>query len=268
MVEFILKFVIVLSALVVIQAFYNAYLYRQPKNVERISAVSSATIAVVLVSGALWLGVNYLNRLPYISNVVIAIDSPFNAFASYLPKPFLVIWFIIPILAIWIIFIFKSGLVYQKIKKDYFKFIAKNGSNEDLKEDSGQALNIATADEAKETKPEPIKINLKKEPPKRYFLENVPIKSFEHRTIKGIAKVIPLARENLIIGKTLQGYVAIYESNKGYKQLKRLFSENSIDIASLQSKPSIVLFTRNNVKCIGLKDYLRKIKAGERIYEF
>ena len=65
MVEFILKFVIVLSALAVVQAFYNAYLYRQPKNVERISAVSSATIAVVLVSGALWFGVNYLNKAAF-----------------------------------------------------------------------------------------------------------------------------------------------------------------------------------------------------------
>ena len=268
MVEFILKFVIVLSALAVVQAFCNAYLYRQPKNVERISAVSSATIAVVLVSGALWFGVNYLNKAPYVSNVITAIDSPFKSFVSYLPKTLIAIWFIVPVLLIWIIFIFKSGFIYQKIKRDYFKFIAKNGSDQKQKSEEATVVQPSVDEKAEDHKPEPMIMKLKAEPPKRYFLENVPIKSFEHRTIKGIAKVVPLAKENLIVGKTLQGYVAIYESNMGYKQLKRLFSENSIDIAGLQPKPSIVIFTHDNVKCFGLKDYLRKIKAGERVYEF
>ena len=106
-----------------------------------------------------------------------------------------------------------------------------------------------------------------KAPPKKYFLEDVKTKAFEHRTVRGIAKVLPLAKSELIIGKTLQGYVAIYETSQGYKQLKQIFSKNSIDIANLQAKPSIVLFTQNNVRCFELKDYIKRIRAGEKIYE-
>lgn len=266
MIEIILKVGILLTGILIIQTTYNTILYRQPKNLARIATVGNVTLVTTVVAAALWWCVNWLDKIPYLNNFIIAVDSPFKAFWNYLPKIYLLIWFVIPIVLVWIIFLFKGGIAYQKIKKEYFKFINSDSS----KSESNSHISTPPPVELKgDIKPkkedkEHVVIRFKaKEPPKKYFLENVKTKSFEHRTVKGITRVLPC---ELVIGKTLQGYVAIYETNQGYKKLKKIFSENSIDITDLRAQPSIVLFTQSKVQCFGLKDYLRRIKAGEKVY--
>lgn len=249
----------------VIQTAYNTVLYRQPKNLARIATVGNVTLVTAVVAASLWWCVNWLDRIPYLNKIIIVIDSPFKAFWNYLPKLYLLIWFVIPIVLVWIIFLFKGGIAYQKIKREYFKFVNSDSPKNESESQTEAPPPIEIKGEIKPRKEskDHVVIKFEKEPPKKYFLENVKTKSFEHRTVRGITRVLPC---ELVIGKTLQGYVAIYETNQGYKKLKQIFSENSIDITGLKAQPSIVLFTQSKVQCFGLKDYIKRIKAGEKVY--
>lgn len=270
MIEIMLKAGILLTGIMIIQTTYNTVLYRQPRNFGKIATVANVTIITAVVAAGLWWLVNYLDKIPYLSRLIIAIDSPFKAFWNYLPKLFLLIWFIVPVALIWIVFLFKGGIIYRKIKKEYFKFV-NSGSKKEIVEPVEPIKPLSPVEPQGKIIPKKEQDHVlhfeSKAPPKKYFLEDVKTKAFEHRTVRGIAKVLPLAKSELIIGKTLQGYVAIYETSQGYKQLKQIFSKNSIDITNLQAKPSIVLFTQNNVRCFELKDYIKRIRAGEKIYE-
>ena len=273
MIELLLRVGIILTALVISQAFFNTFLYRQPRNWGKILIVTIAVIATWLTAILCWILVNFLPKFPVLGNIVGFIDAPFKAFYDYLPKILGIIWFVLPIVVVWIIFLIKGGVAYRKIRKAYFDFIEKHGtaisSEPDVVVANDESTNeVSKSPEAKIQDSEehiPKLIFDSELPPQKYFLDGkVKTVPFEHRTVKGIAKALPLAKTELLLGKTLDGYVGIYESRKGYRQLQKLFSENSIDITNVKASPSIVFFTSKKVKSMGLKEYVMKLRQVKR----
>lgn len=255
MFEFILRIVILITILVIVQVFFNIYIYRQPRSYKKLIIYGLISSIVISIGIFLWISINKIQKTPLLGTIIYAIDYPFRSFINYLYKPLLVGWFIIPMIIIWLIFIFKGGMIYYKIKQEYFKFI--NEHKDSIKpsvqaESKTPSLITKNKKECEATQLKPL--------PKLYFLENIKIHAFNHRSLSGLAKVLPIAQHELVIGKTSQGYVAIYENKKGYQKLKQIFSRYGIDIAELQAKPSIVFFTTQTVRTIGLKDYVNKLK--------
>lgn len=264
MVELILQVLIVISGIITVETCYNTWLYRQPKTSTKIVLISVVSVITAIITLLLCLFLTNLKSLPYVGKFFSIIDFPFEKFFSFIPQWLLFLWFGVPIIIVWIVFAFRGGLVYRKIKADYIAFIQKQKSK-DKKENSN---NENTSDNQVKEKEEDNLIDLKPEPPKaenippkKYFLgKEVKLTTFNEKSITGLKKATVVARKNLVIGKTSSGYVAIYINGLGLKQLKRLFSKYSLDISELDSKPSIVFFTHNTVECRSLKQWIYKVR--------
>lgn len=285
MIELFLRLLIALTAIVIIQTTYNALLYKQNKSIPKIGLVISMALLVVAVGVVLWLLIPDLKSIKYLGNVLAIIDMPFQRFYNYLPKWFLLLWFILPLATAWVIFVFRGGIVYLSIKRKYIKFTqsqAKQAPKESSNKHKEEVAN--TSPEVVEPTPTaPVLADIAPEttskvadkttqtarkprtdlrvPPKKYFLDGeVAVKHFDHKSMKGLKQVVLKAKKELILGRTVDGYVGVYETKQGYKDLKKIFSKHSIDISELEPKSSIVFFNQDSVETIGLKDYIQKVK--------
>lgn len=269
MIELILQVLIVISGIITVETCYNTWLYRQPKTSGKIMLISIMGVITAIITFLLCLFLTNLKKIPYAGKFFSIIDFPFEKIFSYIPQWLLFLWFGVPIIIVWIIFAFRGGLVYRKIKLDYIAFMQKQ-KNKDKKENS-KGENISDKQVNKEEegnlidlKPDSPKIeNI---PPKKYFLgKEVKLTVFNEKSITGLKKATVVARKNLVIGKTSSGYVAVYINGVGLKQLKVLFSKYSLDISELNAKPSIVFFTYNTVDCRSLKQWIYQVrKDGQK----
>lgn len=268
MLELILQILMVITGIIVIEVSYNSLLYRQKKTPIKIGILGIISVISTIITLLVCILLSNLKRIPYAGKIIRVVDFPFDKFFSYIPQWLLFVWFGIPIIIVWIVFAFRGGYVYHKIKAEYQEFIKKQKAKE--------------AKEPKEPvqKSEPKKINRheeklielspnsaedKKTPPNKYFLgKEVKLAVFNHKSLKGLKKATMHAKKGVVIGKTVAGYVAIYINGTGLKDLKKIFSKYSLDISELERKPSIVFFTHENVKTRNLKQWIMKVrKVGE-----
>lgn len=289
MIEWILRFALILTAVILINVLYSTFLYRQKNKIWKIGIIATLSFLVILGSFIGWYKVQLLYSIPYGGNILKIIDSPFSAFFNYVPQWFIWVWFVLPIAIAWIFFIGKSGFVYEKIKKEYFEFIkkqrekdAKDGKKAEKEvekknniQQSLQDKTLSTSNNEISDTPSKELVSLKKiapksssktqkMPPQQYFLgEEYPTTRFNYASLQGITKAIRFSKKHLILGKTRQGYVAVYATKGGYQKLKKIFSENSLDIAPLKGSPSVVFFTYKKIKAYTIRDYVSHLEARE-----
>lgn len=264
MLELILQILMVITGIIAIEVSYNSLLYRQKKTPIKIGILGIISVISTIITLLVCILLSNLKRIPYAGKIIRVVDFPFDKFFSYIPQWLLFVWFGIPIIIVWIVFAFRGGYVYHKIKAEYQEFLRKQKAKEEKESDPKS--------QPKKNKPEEKLIELssnsaesKKTPPNKYFLgKEVKLAVFNHKSLKGLKKAIMHAKKGVVIGKTAAGYVAIYINGTGLKDLKKIFSKYSLDISELERKPSIVFFTHEKVKTRNLKQWIMKVrKAGE-----
>ncbi|MTE03619.1 hypothetical protein [Lactobacillus johnsonii] len=291
MIELIIRAAIMMTLIIVIFASYVSLLYRQSKTAFRITGFVGIDLLAIVVVIILLYFTGAIKSIPFLGKLIILINDLFSAFFGYIPKLPLLIWFVVPVIIVWLIFFFKSGYIYEKIKKDYFEFMAKHQPKkktedttvsektkdiEKVKKEASKALKTTHAQLEKASKKaaEKPKIEPKTDlqqatsmPPQQHFLTGLyPTTIFNYRSITGMKKALSLLKKRpLVLGKTGKGYVAIYMTSKGYQELKILFSKSSLDITPLKASPSIVFFTYRETKTIPLRRYVEEIERMSKV---
>lgn len=260
MIEWILYFILAMTAIIIMQSTYNSLLYRHKKSALKVILVVIIDGVTLVLSLATAYGISRLEHLQKVGLIIRIINVPFASFFNYLPKWALFIWFVLPLLIAWVFFLFKGGIVYQAIKRKFIEFNKNQAlAKKETKEHKNKVQNSQTKPKL-ET--QSIPSNAKKMPPKMHFLDDVQLHHLEPKTFAGVKKMAMMAKNGLIVGKTKNGYVACYRTGQGYKDLKKLFSKNSIDISMLKPQSSIVFFNHDKVKAQSFKNYIRKMKEG------
>lgn len=285
MIEWAIRFFLILTTIVTINSLYSMILYRRKKSVWRISLFTGIVVLCAIAMFLLWNSSQKIYSIPYGGYILKIMDSPFVAFFNYIPKWFIFIWFIVPVLIAWIFFLGKSGFTYEKIKKEYYNFVKKQqekdaaDKNKEKPEkaiettDSVVSIANSNATEPAVTEKTEELIDLqeqtatkkaaeaKKMPPKQFFLEDsYPPTKFNYASLQGIHKAISHAKKELVLGKTKNGYVAVYATRNGYQKLKEIFSRNSIDITPLKATPSVVFFTYTKTNTYTIRNYVMKLE--------
>lgn len=266
-IEIALKILLIVVAISFIQIAYNALIYRQRGKMKWIKFLLVA--AATLIGG--YLLFNYIKpftELPYISFVVGAIDSMIFTFFSYLPKTFLLVWFVAPLVIVWIVYLFITLTTVIKNRVKYMKWKnqvvyeektsllenAKNDVKVEVVEEKG--TEIAAAAEVEESGQYEKEI---------HFL-NEPMTKIRYKSILGLQRAYEVAKaKGLQLAETETGYVAVYAEKTGVKKLKELLSKNGIDYSKLENRPSVVFFDSDTVQCVSIKEALKKMNGGEQI---
>lgn len=261
-VEYLIKIFLILTIVIVLQTSYSTLVYRQIGQARwiKFGAVGLVTLAVGI---ALIMRVKWLTDLPYLHSVVRFIDKVIFAFFGYLSGKLLFVWFIVPLLIIWIIYLGKSAytVVTNRIKFNQWKKANEEKEkpveavvSADGQKDDQQETDLVVEDPEKAVEVDP------------HFLKNVPLTRIRLNSILGIQRIYEIAKnKGLQVSETETGYVAVYSNAEGIKQLKEILHANHVKEIKLENRPSIVLFDQTVTKCIPIKQAMARIKAGESI---
>lgn len=252
MLALIFVIVIIILSIVILNASYNTFVYRQIDKWKWLKFTGSVLIVYGIIQGSFW-ATDYFYTLPVLKQISYFLDGTVEKFFSYVDYRMLVVWFACPLIFAWIIYLIKTGKVVFNIRKKFKKWekdqtISKNKdqSNEETKVEKQLEANGRAEEKNVEI----------------HFLD-VPVNKIKFKSVLGLQRAYETAKKNgLIIDQTSNGYVAVYSDGRGLKDLKIIFSENSISIDKLPGKPSLVFFDKEDVKTISIQEQFLKLKAG------
>lgn len=272
-IEYLIKIFLILTIVIVLQTTYSTLVYRQVGWARwlKFSAIGLVTLAIGIV---LIMRVKWLVQLPYLQGVVQFIDKVIFAFFGYLSGKLLFVWFIVPLLLMWVVYLGKS--IYA-VTTNRMKFNRWKKENTE-KEKPAEVMSSAD-DQTDDIQDEDIVVEEQEladpkdviEPETAvaedvHFLTDVPLTRIRFNSALGIQRAYEIAKnKGLQVGETATGYVAVYSDAKGIKQLKEILKTNHVKEVKLENRPSIVMFDRAGASCTTIKQAMAKIKAGESI---
>lgn len=264
-IEILLKIILVVVAISFVQIAYNSLVYRQRGKMKWFKFICVA--GVTLVGGyILFASIKPFTELPYVSNVVSVIDTMIFTVYSYLPKPFLILWFVAPLVITWIVYLF---ITLTTVIRNRYKFLKwkkrmeeKEKSSSDNKETNKGTIDNSPVDA--------IELNADYEKEESYeknvhFLSE-PMTKIRYKSILGLQRAYEVAKvKGLQLTETENGYAAVYADKSGVRKLKELMTQNGIDYSKLENRPSVVFFDLDTVQCVSIKEALGKMKEGEPV---
>lgn len=250
-VKAVLYIILGVVAVSIVQIAYNSMVYRQINKLKWVKF--SLVVVVVFVSSfLLFKFVNPLTDFRYISNVVNVIDSVFFTFIGFLPKNFLIIWFIVPVVLTWIVYLFITLMAVIKNRYKYRKWKKKTELAE--QESNNQVAETVATTSSEDTEKENV-----------HFLSE-PMTKIRYTSALGLQRAYEISKQKgLQLAESDTGYIAVYADKSGVTKLRELMIDNGIDYSNLKNRPSIVFFDSNATECISIKEALEKMKGGESI---
>lgn len=253
-IEISLKIILVVVAISLVQIAYNSLVYRQIGKLKWVKFIS-VVVAVALGSYLLFVFIKIFTSLRYVSSITNAIDAVIFTFIGYLPKKFLIIWFVVPLVITWIVYLFIT--IATVIKNRYKYFTWKKRTENDEKNSS--------YDEKNNEKMTDIPSVETASRDNVHFLSE-PMTKIRYKSILGLQRAYEVAKEKgLQLTETENGYVAVYADKSGVLRLKEIMAQNGIDHSELENRPSIVFFDLDTIKCVSIKEAFEKMKGGESI---
>lgn len=259
----LLKIILVIIAISSIHIAYNAIVYRKSGAARWVKF--AFLIAAVVV--ALYLSFQATDKLvafPYINGVINAVDSVFLTFWGYLPNAPLFIWFVIPFILTWIVYLFMTVTTVVRYRHKYYKWKQKVEAEE--KQDSAETNQSSQG--VKSAKETTVQSPAMDQPTKQndvHFLSEPTVK-IRYKSVLGLQRAYETSKsKGLQLAESETGYVAVYANKSGVQKLKHILSENGIDHSSLKNRPSIVFFNLDNMQCITIKEAFERMKGGQSI---
>ena len=252
MIGFLLQVFLIIVVISVIEIAYNSLVYRQTENKNKLIFYS---ITIITLASAR-LGIVAINKLidvPVLGGIIKMINSIFNSFVNYVPLKPILLWFVVPVSLAWGFYMLKSTgfVVTKKLNFNKWKGSLKLKQQEETQDQMQQ-----------EQKDSEVQQDIEIES-SIHFLDMEMTRGIKYQNVLGLQRAYELAKKNgLQISETKDGYVAVYSDGKGYKALKKILSENSIDISNLQGRPSLVFFDAEKASGIGIQDQFLKLKEG------
>lgn len=247
-----------MTLVVVVQIAYNALIYRQLGKMKWLKFGVVVFISLI-IDIVLIYNVKNLVTLPYIKTVVHFIDTMLFSFFGYISGNFLLIWFVVPLLIIWAVFMVKVSITIIKSRIKFNLWKKQNKEDEIIENVIEEKVQTIERHEEKTT---PTKNEMEQEK----FLEDVPLVKIRFNSVLGLQRTYEVAKnKGLQVGENENGYVAVYSSLKGLKELKGILEKFQISIVNLTNRPSIVFFDRDNARGLTIKVAMEKLKAGEKI---
>lgn len=264
-IEILLKIILIVVVISLLQIAYNAVIYRQPGKMKWVKFIS--LVAAILICGyLLFESIKPFTELRYVSSVVSVIDTMIFTFFSYLPKTFLIIWFVAPLVITWIAYLFLTLTTVIKNRYKYLKWKKGVEAEEKSSLSSGEA-----SKETNDNSPvEVVELDVGQEQEdvdeKNIHFLSEPMTKFRYKSILGLQRAYEVAKEKgLQLTETETGYVAVYADRSGVRKLRKLMSENGIDYSQIENRPSVVFFDLDTVQCVSIKEALGKMNEGEPI---
>ncbi|HFD1725292.1 TPA: hypothetical protein QFM54_001865 [Enterococcus faecium] len=258
-VQILLKALLVITIVGIVQIGYNAWIYRQFGFFRWVKLIMLTLVSLV-VAYILWGAIEKISTIKYLSSVLKFFDSILFTFFSFVPSKFILYWIIFPLLVAWIFYLLNTLRVVLVTRWRFYRWQKKNESEELLRaENSIESLESDSDINELESKNEEI------ESKSIHFLEVDTVK-IRYKSILGLQRAYEKSKnEGLQISETDNGYIAVYASSEGVKQLRELFKMHNLDKRKLNNRPSVVFFDKENVSCIGIKEALESMKAGDTI---
>lgn len=258
--EYLIKIFVILTLVAIIQTSYNIFIYRQVGKL-RWGKFLILSISCVVVGGYLLSVIKEVTELPYLKGVFGFIDSVIFSFFSYISSSLMVLWFVVPILIVWIIYLLKS---ISSVIKNRIKFNQWENQNKDNMEPMITAVGNDKA--VKEEKPQEVTVCEPAIEEKVHFLENVEIVEIRFDSILGLQRAYEVSKKKgLQIGETESGYVAVYSSKEGMMELEGIFNKHGIERPHLGNDNSLVFFNKKNTKSLEIRKAMDMLRAGEKI---
>lgn len=259
-VEYLIKIFLIVTMIIVVQTAYNTFVYRQIGKLKWIKFGAVSLMGLVIGTGLISL-VKDFTKLPFLTSIVSFIDTVIFAFFGYISSNLLLLWFVVPIMIIWIVYILKTivAVIINRIKFNRWK-------KENREDEQEQSI----PEDIKEMQEEfPLLKNEEVQNKENiHFLEGIPTTNIRFNSILGLQRAYEIAKKKgLQIGETETGYVAVYANAEGIKQLKSIFNDNGIKITGLENRPSIVLFNKKVEDCVTIKMAMGIVKAGGKFWE-
>lgn len=262
MVEALLKLIIGIIGLLAFNIIFTNTLYKQKPNTKNVSILVSLTALIIAFVFGFWKVINSLENL----KVIRVIDDWYGKFSTNVPLGFLLIWLVIPVLIGFVIYFILAVKKKHSIHKDYEKW-----QEEEAKKKQPEQVDDSTDSETKEDVQEE-----QQQAEKTSAVETVPtdtevldvqanVKKIDYVTFDGLKKVYNDAKKQLQISKYKKdAYVAVNVNEEGLKELKKIFSENSIDTSSLSTESSVVYFTDSKVQTMSLMSQIDNAKEKKK----
>lgn len=283
MVEALLKLVIGIVGLLAFNIIYVNTTYKRKANLKNVSILTSLSILIIAFVWAFWKVIDSLSSIKFVGTVINSIDKWYGNFSTKVPFGFLIVWIPVPLLLVFIVYLILGIKKKRSIKTDYKKWKSEEeeknkpattenlDSNESKKNQNVSENNDDQVAET-DTKPE-IQNNKKNEADKKsddsaseeIFDIQPNVEKIDYVSYDGLKKVFTDAKKQLQISKYKKdAYVAVYANTAGLNELKKIFSENSIDTSSLSKKASVVYFTASKVQTMSLMGQIEKAKAKHK----
>lgn len=234
----------------IVQIAYNTFIYRQLGIDKRIKF--SIVVVLDLVAGGALISISSkVLNVPYLRNVIRFIDTLFISFFKYVSSNILIIWFVLPMLVIWLVFIGKS-IVSVILNRRKFNAWHK---------EKAVKVNESIAPHVEKS------VNKVDDLPKttEYMIDflDVDIADFTYDTEEALTKVYEDSKVNgLQVGKTETGYVAVYSNLRGINQLKEIMTKNHAHIDNIENRPSIIFINQDDSSCVPIKEAIQRLKEG------
>lgn len=243
MAEILLDLVFGIVLVIFFQTLYNGLVWKNKSNLKWLwlSLIVIVTSAIAFL-GFYW--VNQINRLAYIGEVIKWFDRIILMVISYLPYKKILLWFGVPFIAAWIYFGIKAVIKYFVIKNNFNK---QNSQQKDIK----KSLKLRELFHNK-SKPElPIPIEF----------EDQVLSKIRYHSPLGLQRALDKAKKGgLQLGKTDDGYIAVYADEEARKKLVLILDGFNIDAKSINSAPAVVTMKQTRIESESFKEKMKGVK--------
>lgn len=265
MVEALLKLLIGIVGLLAFNIIFTNTLYKQKPNVKNVSILSSLTVLILGFIFTLWKVVDALSNF----KIVGAIDNWYGKFSTNVPFGFLLIWLVVPLVIGFIIYFILGVNKKRSIHKDYKKWQKEEAEKNqpehvDGSKNSEAEERVQNEVQKEDRKEQPLPLESKSD--EAEILDVRPnVDKIDYVSFAGLKRVYNDAKNQLQISKYKKdAYVAVYVNKKGLNELKRIFSQNSIDTSDLSTEASVVYFTDSKVQIMSLMNQIKKAKEKQK----
>lgn len=283
MIEALLKLIIGILGIVTFNIIYTNIFYKQKHNFKRTSLFISLTALLFIFVGALWKLIDQIQNIKYLGQFTSSINKIYGKFDTYIPKPFLFIWLLVPLIIVFIILIILGTNQKRKIRNSYKEWKDKEEAKKEVS--SSEANSTTKSDEKPKDKSADVQAeetnsddsgdkenidDAKEELPLKQASQEVldvtpNNEKIDYVSYNGLKDIYLKAKEGLQISKFKKdAYIAVYINEKGLDELKKVLSENSLDITGLTNSPSVVYFTSSKVQTMSLSKQVQKAKEKNK----
>lgn len=260
MVEAILIIAAAIAAFISIEIAYNTLIYKQPKQNRRTGLFVGITTGCLAVLGLISFLVSKIQKVPFLGNVVNIIDTPLDIFIKETPIVKVVAIALGLLAGVFIWFLIRGTLAFARKRKEYELYEESKKSEEpEVQETVVEPVDVVVEEAVKE--PEEVVTEKIFEEDPVHFLPNLSLSDIQVKDPISLKNTYVASKGKMQIGEVKSGYVAIYRDVTGMNQLKRILSENSIDISGIRPEPTIVIFDNEKIKAMNFKKWYQKVKG-------